>query len=91
VTRKNAAAIRQIVLDSNYYKNNAASFVQELQVKIDTLVQQCRMTGADHEALHLWLGNVIHDLNEMRKNEKEPQQTFANLRKNVMLFDDYFE
>lgn len=87
-TRKNVALIKQIVNDSNYYKKNAASFTQELQTGIDTLVQQCRMTGPDHEALHLWLGNVLHDLEALKKDEKD---AFTDLHRNVMLFDTYFK
>jgi hypothetical protein len=88
-TKKNVASIKQLVNDSNYYKKEAESFTRELQTGIDTLVQQCRMTGPAHEALHFWLGNVLHDLNALKKGERK--DAFTDLHKNVMLYDAYFE
>jgi hypothetical protein len=88
-TRKNVTMIKQIVNESNYYKKDTESFTRELQTGIDTLVQQCRMTGPDHEALHLWLGNVLRDLDAVKKDKKE--NAFTDLRKDVMLFDSYFQ
>jgi hypothetical protein len=88
-TKKNVVSIKQLVNDSNYYKKEAESFTLELQAGIDTLVQQCRMEGPDHEALHLWLGNVLRDLDALKKREKG--DAYTNLHRDVMLFDTYFE
>lgn len=91
-TRKNVAAIEQVVNDSSYATGkNRAQFANQLQVRLDTLVQQCKMTGPDHDALHVWLENVIHDLKEIKEDEDEYNKRYTALKKDVESFNDYFE
>jgi hypothetical protein len=91
-TRKNVAAIVLVVNDSSYATGkNRAQFANQLQVKIDTLVQQCKMTGPDHDALHLWLDKILHDVKEIKENEDEYDKKNAALKKDVESFNDYFE
>jgi hypothetical protein len=91
-TRKNVAAILHVVNDSSYTTGkNRDQFANQLQVKLDTLVQQCKMIGPDHDALHTWLENVLNDVKEIKEDEDEYAKRYAYLKKDVESFYDYFE
>ena len=65
---------------------NRAQLTKQLQVTIDTLVQQCRMKGPDHDALHVWLQQVQHDLQEVKTESHEYQKAYGLLKKDVESF-----
>src|SRR6476620_7236292 len=53
VTKKNVAAMQQVVNDSKYAsKENGKELYARMQSGVDTLIAQCKMQGAAHEALH---------------------------------------
>lgn len=92
ITKVNVAAISQVVNDSSYRNaNNKVQFSNQVQAKLDTLVNQCKMTGPDHEALHAWLKQVLHDLKEIKEDEGKYEKNYAALKKDVESFYDYFE
>jgi hypothetical protein len=89
-TRKNVAAMVQIVNDTIY--NNAGKrkeFAASMQSQIDTLVKECTMQGPAHDALHIWLEKVLKDVKDL-KEDKNPQ-TSAALAKDVKSFYNFFE
>lgn len=91
-TRKNVAAIVSVINDSsNMGQNHRAQLTRQLQIRIDTLVQQCRMTGPDHDALHVWLQQVLHDLKELKTGDHDYQVSFDALRQDVDSFYVFFE
>ena len=51
------------------------------------------MKGPDHDALHVWLGQVLHDINEMKeaKDDNAYQRYYAALKKNAEKFYSYFD
>jgi hypothetical protein len=90
-TLVNVSAITQLVNDSNYRnEKNRVEFSSRLQGRLDTLVKQCKMSGPDHDALHAWLQPVLHDVKEI-KEDQEYDKKYAELRKDVQSFHDYFE
>lgn len=91
-TKKNVAAIVKIINDgSNLGESNRAKLTMQLQAGIDTLVQQCRMKGPDHDALHVWLEGVLHDVKEMKEGDNDYQKSYAVLKKDVESFYTQFE
>ncbi|MGZ3952200.1 MAG: hypothetical protein ACXVBZ_12445, partial [Flavisolibacter sp.] len=66
-----------------------ASLSARLQTRLDTLVQQCKMTGPAHEALHSWLKPVLHDTKELKEGKYD--QNYAQLKKDVQSFYDFFD
>ena len=91
-TRKNVAAIVNVINDSsNIGQNNRAQLTNQLQIRIDTLVQQCRMKGPDHDGLHVWLQQVLDDLQVMKADDHEYQKSYAALKKDVESFYAFFE
>lgn len=92
-TRKNVVSIEQIVNDSsNLGRENRAKLTKQLQTRINTLVQQCKMSGPEHDALHIWLEKVLEDLKEIKEKEgDEYQKSYATLKKDVESFYTFFE
>ena len=49
------------------------------------------MTGPDHDALHLWLEQVLHDVKAIKEGDDDHQNLYAALKKDVENFYVYFE
>jgi hypothetical protein len=91
-TRLNVASLMQLVNDKSYGdKAKRIVFQSQLQNRLDTLVKQCRMIGPAHEALHAWLKPVIHDSKVLKEREGDYDKKYAQLRKDVRSFYDYFD
>ena len=91
-TKKNAAAIVQVVNDVNYADaGKREQLYASVQTKIDTMVMQCRMQGAEHEALHLWLEKVLRDMKELKEEGTEYSEVHAALKKDIASFYAFFE
>jgi hypothetical protein len=89
-TQINVGALTRLVNNSAFSdKRNATHFSALLQNRLDTLVKQCKMTGPAHEALHAWLKPVLHDARELKEGEND--QNYAQLKKDVQTFYQYFE
>jgi len=91
-TKKNVLAMAQVVNDSIYADaGNRKQLSSALQAKIDTLVKECTMKGAEHDALHVWLENVLKDLKELKEEDEEFSEAHAALKKDVSNFYQSFE
>ena len=91
-TKKNVAAMVQIITDSAYADAaKRKELYTNLKAKIDTLVKECSMKGARHDALHVWLEKVLNDLKELEKSDNEYSETYTALKKDVENFYESFE
>jgi hypothetical protein len=91
-TRANVAAMITLINDrGNSSEKNKEEFTNLLQARIDSLVQQCKMTGPDHDALHMWLEQVLHDMKTMKEGNGDYQTIYGALKKDVESFYFYFE
>ena len=91
-TRKNVGEIVRLINDSSIIgEKNRAQLTKQLQARIDTLVQQCRMKGPDHDALHLWLQQVLNNLKALKEEDNEYQRSYAALKEEVENFYSFFE
>ncbi|RYZ53441.1 MAG: hypothetical protein EOO14_15510 [Chitinophagaceae bacterium] len=63
---------------------------EELQRHADKLIKDCRMTGPDHDALHLWLGPFLQHVQALKDNRDAESASHA-LNDDVKAFDTYFE
>jgi hypothetical protein len=60
---------------------------------LNTMVQECKMTGPDHEAVHHWLEPVLNEMKEL-KNVSETangRRIFKSLDKKIDSYHTYFE
>jgi hypothetical protein len=91
LTRKNVAALTDVLNNKEYQiETNKDAFVKKFNGRLDTLVQECRMKGADHDALHLWLEKVIGDVKEVKEGS-DYTRAYTALHKNVESFYTFFE
>ena len=93
VTRKNVSAMARAINDSNNIgASRKQQLVEQLQGTINTLVQQCTMKGPDHDALHLWVEQVMHDLKSVKTSSDDAYpKSYAALKGDVENFYVYFE
>lgn len=91
-TKKNVAAMVQVVSDSTYADaGKRKQLCANLKTKIDTLVKECSMKGAEHDALHVWLEKVLKDLKELKEDDDEYSEAYAALKKDIANFYQSFE
>lgn len=75
----------QFVESTNRDLESYHSYGAEMSNALNKLIQDCRMKGADHDALHDWLEPVIKEVNGIKKAEDplEAQKTFASLNNQI--------
>jgi len=92
VTKKNVAAMQQVVNDSKYAsRENGKELYARMQSGVDTLIAQCKMQGAAHEALHGWLEKVLKEMKDIKEEPEEYAEAYAALKKHINSFNDVFE
>ena len=91
-TKRNVDAMMQVVSDSSYADAaKRKELSAQLQSNIDTLINQCRMKGPDHDALHVWLEKVLKDMKELKEGDDEYSEVYTALKKDIASFDMFFE
>lgn len=65
----------------------------DLSKDVNTMLQQCKMTGEDHEALHKWLTPIIQQSNRLKNvtDTIEAKKIFDSLDRRINLFPQYFD
>ena len=65
----------------------------ELQAGLDKLVSECRMKGADHDALHVWLEPLMAKVKNLKQteNKKEAVSIYTDVAGEIQIFNQIFE
>jgi hypothetical protein len=65
----------------------------DLEAGLNTMISECRMQGADHEALHHWLEPLVANTAKLKaaSNKDEAAAIFSEIQKQMALFPQYFE
>ena len=96
-TRIHAAKLNTAIDGFNAIENPDLAayhaFAAGMQNELGGLVKDCKMKGADHDALHLWLEPVMKDVAELKKvsTASAGKQTADRLTADVKKFNQYFE
>jgi phage-related tail protein len=96
-TNKNVEELKVTVSRFNENKNKSlADFhaaAGELQTGLDKMIKECRMQGADHDALHLWLEPVLKNVNSLKTvtSEAEASKLFSEIGARINSYKQYFE
>jgi hypothetical protein len=92
-TRKNMTQIKQVVDKAAAQSSpNYHQVATDLQASSDKLIGECRMSGPDHDALHVWLEGYLPALKELHNDNKSIQKSaFQTIRTGVQQFGEYFE
>ncbi len=64
-----------------------------LQAGIEKMVKECRMKGADHDALHLWLEPLMKMVRDLGKVKSEEQSAAAleTINRQIKMYPQYFQ
>ena len=87
-TRQNMKEIKAYISQASHA--NGVLSGEELQKYADKLIKECRMSGPDHDALHVWLGSFLQNLRAL-KNNRDAESASHALHEDVKEFDTYFE
>ena len=91
-TRENIRLIRETFENAEPTKPDYTTLAADLQAKSNKLVSECKMSGKDHDMLHLWLTDYLSSLKEMNANDLEAQEAgFYKIESQLRVFDQYFE
>ena len=95
-TNQNVASMQQII--SAFKKNEAVSIenyvsvANELQSGLDKMIKECRMKGADHDALHKWLEPLIGKVKNLKQvdNVETGETATQDIKAHVKVYHQYF-
>jgi hypothetical protein len=92
-TRTNINAIKQVF--EKAAKETGPDYLKlaaQLQSATNKLVSECKMSGKDHDMLHVWLENYLSALKDLKSSEAKVQQAaFHKVEGQLNSFDQYFE
>ena len=96
-TNKNVEELKATVSRFSENKSKSLSDFQtaagELQTGLDKMIKECRMQGADHDVLHLWLEAVLKNVNGLKRvtNETQALKLFSEISERINIYNQYFE
>ncbi len=95
-TNNNVASIEKMVVSFNDGKEKKLEDYKalhaSLQSGVEKMVKECRMKGADHDALHLWLEplmGMVKQLGDVTSAE-EGAASVEKINNQVKLYPQYF-
>ncbi len=97
VTTNNVAYLKNI---ANNFKTKPHHLVNDYQAlstdlnnALNKMIQQCKMTGPDHEALHHWLEPILKETNELKNitDTTIAGSTFKAIDMRLDVYNNYFE
>ena len=94
ITMSNVALLKVIV--SGTKQENLENYIQtaeQLQDGLNKMINECKMEGADHDALHQWLEPLLEETKEMKNatEVKIAQDKLKEIKERINLFAQYFE
>ena len=96
-TNNNVSDLRGIVDNFRKKPSHSANDYQTLSTDLNNalnkMIQQCKMTGPDHEALHHWLGPILKETNELKNitDTTIAGSTFKSINTRLDVYNNYFE
>lgn len=96
-TRQHAATLSGIADAFPYHENTTLEafhqHAEAMQTELNYLIQDCRMKGAEHDALHLWLEPVLEDTRDLSDTQDAVAAAAATkkLHEDIRKFPQYFQ
>lgn len=96
-TRQHAAALQGIADGFPFNENTTLeafhNHAEAMQTELNYLIQDCRMKGAEHDALHLWLEPVLEDTRQVSETSDAAaaQAATKQLHEDIRKFPQYFQ
>lgn len=65
----------------------------DLGSDVNNMIQQCKMTGPEHDALHKWLEPILHQSNQLKNiaDTSAARKIFNSVDGRINLYDQYFQ
>jgi hypothetical protein len=93
-TVRNVALLQETVDKANSGSlENYQQAAGQLQDGLNKMIKECKMKGADHDALHQWLEPLLAKSKVLQTatTVENASAIFSDIRKQVSLFPTYFE
>ncbi|MBS1621596.1 MAG: hypothetical protein JST10_14525 [Bacteroidetes bacterium] len=92
-TAENVNLLKEIIAGvSKSEVKDFAAVAGQLQEGLNQLIRECKMKGADHDALHKWLEPLLDKVKALKAaNTNSGSALFNEIAGHVQLFDQYFE
>ncbi len=93
-TNKNVAALKQIIMESTPASlEDFHNVAEQLKASIQNLVNECRMEGPDHDALHKWLEPLMAKTKNLQNadSEEAAAEIYSDIEKHINIYSDYFQ
>ncbi len=96
-TNENVAALRDLAREFGGKTHPGLTDYRvldsSLQNGFDKMIRECRMEGAGHDALHLWLEPLLVNMSELKKADgpASAEKIFATIHERLELYTQYFE
>ncbi|MBS1497032.1 MAG: hypothetical protein JSU03_08650 [Bacteroidetes bacterium] len=93
-TNKNVASINAIIQNANQLTlNDYVQTSHEIETIITKMLKECKMKGADHEALHHWLEPLIEYNKSLSAsaNTDQAKTIFEKLKNQMNIYPSIFE
>lgn len=96
-TNNNVANLKSILIKFDAANNKSVDAYKqlgnELQAGLDKMIKECKMGGADHDALHKWLEPLIKQVNDLKSSadEKSAEAKTTEIREQLNVYSQFFE
>ncbi len=93
-TNRNVQLLKDIVTNSKRGTLEDYRLIAgKLQDRLNKMIEECTMSGPNHEALHKWLEPLIEKVTELKKSEEtgKAASIFNEVGKHIDLYSQYFE
>lgn len=97
ITNHNVTALKTIADNFRIKPFASANDYQILSADLgnalDKMIQECKMSGPDHEALHRWLEPVLSETSQLKNitDTAVAVETFKSIDKRIDDYHNYFE
>lgn len=93
ITKVNVALLKESVAAIQQNKlSDFKTISGQLQDGLNKLINECKMTGADHEALHKWLEPLLGKAKDLNEATAANGPTLVKeISDHLNIFDNYFE
>jgi len=97
VTTNNVAYLKKIAdnfrTKPHHLVNDYKALSTDLNNALNKMIQQCKMTGPDHEALHHWLEPILEETNELKNitDTTIAGSIFKSIDTRLDIYNNYFE
>lgn len=97
ITNNNVSYLKNIAdkfkIKPSHSVNDYQTLSTDLNNALNKMIQQCKMTRPDHEALHHWLEPILKETNDLKNitDTTISASTFKSIDSRLDVYNNYFE